>query len=229
MPRWDSCIVKTPDESFNERYTINKETGCWEWIGAVHDPNGKYPYPQFSIIGKQINACRFSYEKYIECFDKKLKIFHTCNNKLCVNPSHLYVDKFSKTDLQRFEESFIKGNINECWEWKGLIDKKGYGFIGINQKNVFAHRYSYMTYKGEIPDGLVIRHTCDNPPCVNPNHLITGTPAQNVQDSFDRGRRQEAKCGTISGYASKKCRCEDCISAWSAYHKEYYINRIKSQ
>ena len=52
-----------------------------------------------------------------------------------------------------------------------------------------CHRYSYYLAKGDIPKGLVIRHTCDNPNCINPDHLILGTQTDNVEDIYDRDRR----------------------------------------
>lgn len=51
-----------------------------------------------------------------------------------------------------------------------------------------AHRVAYERWVGPIPDGHVVRHRCDNPPCINPEHLITGTQGQNIQDMIDRGR-----------------------------------------
>ena len=56
-------------------------------------------------------------------------------------------------------------------------------------KTVSAHRVSYEAYNGEIPKGLVVRHKCDNPSCINPDHLELGTQQQNVADRENRGRR----------------------------------------
>lgn len=59
---------------------------------------------------------------------------------------------------------------------------------GIGTLTYISHLI-YEEHHGEIPDGLVVRHTCDNPPCINPDHLIIGTQAQNIQDMIDRGRK----------------------------------------
>lgn len=63
-----------------------------------------------------------------------------------------------------------------------------YGYINVKQKQVAAHRYSYQLNKGEIPEGLHILHECDNPTCVNPDHLRAGTPADNIKDMMNKGR-----------------------------------------
>ena len=68
----------------------------------------------------------------------------------------------------------------------------GYGRIGIKGKNILAHRYSYELAHGEIPPGLIICHTCDNPLCVRPAHLYAGTNQDNVNDSMRRGRNGRA-------------------------------------
>jgi hypothetical protein len=70
-------------------------------------------------------------------------------------------------------------------------DNFGYVHIrigGRHGKNEKVHRVAYRLQKGEIPDGMVVRHTCDQPSCLNPDHLIIGTHAQNVADRVARNR-----------------------------------------
>jgi len=72
---------------------------------------------------------------------------------------------------------------NDCWEWREHTDN-GYGrFRGAR-----APRVAYEFAKGPIPDGMLVRHTCDNPRCCNPFHLILGTNSDNMQDALARGR-----------------------------------------
>ena len=68
-----------------------------------------------------------------------------------------------------------------CWLWTGAKDKDGYGVFSLGKKAQRAHRVAYKHWKGAIPQGHVIRHTCTNL-CVNPAHLLTGTQQQNMDD-----------------------------------------------
>lgn len=91
--------------------------------------------------------------------------------------------------VEYFWEKIELGEEHECWNWIGGIQSKGYGSFGIGEgKTALAHRVAYTLAKGAIPDGLVIRHKCDNRLCCNPNHLELGTVAQNNHDAVERGR-----------------------------------------
>ena len=75
-----------------------------------------------------------------------------------------------------------------CWDWKASTDKGGYAVMSHRHKTMRAHRSSWLLHHGEIPEGLIIRHRCDNPTCTNPRHLETGSVADNSQDMIERGR-----------------------------------------
>ena len=106
---------------------------------------------------------------------------------------------------KRFWRKVAKGQPNECWEWLGGKRTNGYGQIqegGKGSGTLSAHRTSYSIHFGKIPKGLVVMHKCDNPSCVNPNHLMLGTHKANILDMINKGRRVVvAPLGTENGKA----------------------------
>jgi hypothetical protein len=95
---------------------------------------------------------------------------------------------------ERFESKYIPEPNSGCWLWMGARVSKGYGSIRIADKIIAAHRLSWKLHKGEIPENSHVLHTCDNPPCVNPDHLFLGTNDDNVQDKIAKGRLR-CECG----------------------------------
>ena len=102
---------------------------------------------------------------------------------------------------ERFWEKVNKGKPDQCWEWSGNRNRKGYGNMvvgtfGITRRTYPAHRLSYLIKHGSLPAGKVVRHKCDNPKCVNPNHLEIGLPVHNIRDAVERlGMNQGEKNG----------------------------------
>lgn len=82
---------------------------------------------------------------------------------------------------------------NGCIEWTGHKSKYGYGVIEISGKTKACHRVAWELHNGtEIPSGMFVCHSCDNPPCINPEHLWIGTASDNNLDAIRKGRRKTA-------------------------------------
>lgn len=103
------------------------------------------------------------------------------------------------TTLEKFLNQISVDENDElhCWVWTGACQTDGYGTLWDLElrkpdgkpTKLLAHRWAYDYYVGPIPKGEKVCHKCDNPPCVNPDHLFTGTQKDNVRDCIDKGRR----------------------------------------
>jgi hypothetical protein len=102
------------------------------------------------------------------------KCFKKNNITVCSDPCRLikYIDK-----------------INGCWLWNRSLGKHGYGEVNISGNQMRAHIASYIVFKGEIPKGMLVCHSCDIKNCINPEHLWLGTAKDNSTDMFNKGRR----------------------------------------
>lgn len=80
------------------------------------------------------------------------------------------------------------GDPDACWLWTAGCFDSGYGVFSYQRKNLRAHVVAYWLTSGEIPEGLILRHSCDTPRCCNPSHLQPGTNAENSADMVRRGR-----------------------------------------
>jgi hypothetical protein len=79
-----------------------------------------------------------------------------------------------------------------CWEWRGAKTTTGYGKIFFNCKARSAHRVSWEAFRGAIPDGMCVLHSCDNRICISPTHLFLGTNKDNQDDMYRKGRGRKA-------------------------------------
>ena len=101
---------------------------------------------------------------------------------------------FSEETISRiFSNIHYPGNNNECWEWVGYHNNRGYGNIGLFGTYHLAHRLVYQCYNGSISSNICVLHHCDNPKCVNPEHLFLGTRKDNINDMVNKHRQNSQK------------------------------------
>lgn len=118
----------------------------------------------------------------------------------CVVP---YVAKLKMARLEERFWSFVdkspnQGPNGDCWEWQGKRDQDGYGRFSVQNKAFKPHRFSYKLANGKLPEDLLVCHSCDNPPCVNPKHLFLGSNRDNMQDMVNKGRSLKGEANRVS-------------------------------
>lgn len=90
--------------------------------------------------------------------------------------------------VDRFWSWVDRRGPDECWEWRGTRHVRGYGHFSRDGRKFRAHRVAWELERGPIPEGMVVSHWCDNPPCVNPAHLMLTTQRINTIDAVNKGR-----------------------------------------
>lgn len=155
-------------------------------------------------------------------------------------------------DLSVKKRFFEKVNIcapRECWEWQASFYKCGYGQFSMcidgSWRPRQAHRMSWIIHCGQIPQGLLVCHSCDNKKCVNPHHLFLGTHKDNLRDMSSKGRsfhQQKTHCPKGHAYNEKNTsvvrgnsglkirRCKECkkIDGRARYWKDREPYKLKT-
>ena len=119
---------------------------------------------------------------------------------------------------------------DDCWNWLGYLDKDGYGQFSITRQTPIkiygkytakkAHRLGWELIYGPIPKKILVCHSCDNPPCCNPEHLFLGTQLENMQDAVKKGRLKGNTAGVRNHWA--KLTEEDVLEIRRLYQSGNY-------
>jgi transposase len=126
---------------------------------------------------------------------------------------------------ERFAEKYVIDAETGCWNWTGAKIPGGYGHLHQYRGNdIPAHRFSYECHIGPVPAGMIVRHTCDNPGCVNPNHLCLGTHVDNMKDMDRRGRARVLSAEQVSAILSMLE-----TKSQTAVAEEFGVNRATIQ
>lgn len=190
------------------------DSGCWQ-----------------SPVSTQIKVIHNGERKYLiralfDYFNKKYngKIKRSCGYTLCVNPDHLL--SFNSKDV--FWSNVSIGNDKDCWEWIALSGTNQYAQTHFNGKSIRCHRLAYELTYGEILDGMLVCHHCDNPPCCNPKHLFLGTHQDNIDDRERKGRNKLPK---VKGenHGNHKLTNNQIIKIRNLYSSGNYSYRLLSK
>ena len=141
---------------------------------------------------KQCSHCNEFKQRNTEYFyrdrSKKDGLRHLC--KVC-DLATIKTRRKKSFKRRSITEGQFWGQVNktdECWIWRGKVGQGKYGLVVFNDKWTTAHRVAWILTFGDIPNGLLVCHHCDNPPCVNPAHLFLGTNKDNAMDKVRKGR-----------------------------------------
>jgi len=175
------------------------KNGCHEWRGRFQSGA-----PLFVIERKRIFIRRFIYERNNGKILKGYWALPDCGNTACVSPEHLKLIAIRDVVLEGFTDgsrsSVQRPNTVEdfwakvikrsdgCWIFDGHRNSDGYGLFRFEWVQWKAHVLSYTIHSGPVPEGFEVCHSCDNPPCVNPDHLEAKTHLENLADCKKRGR-----------------------------------------
>jgi len=181
---------------FNKIEKSSDPAGCWLWKGGT----GTEGYGLLRFGGKPLFAHRAAWLVSGKSLPLGQILIQSCVNKLFCNPEHLMIRtksalpkrqeevQFNGKILSRFWRSVNKQTGDGCWNWIPGA-KHTYGRMKIYRVEYSAHRIAYHIQNGNIPEGLLVCHRCDNPRCVRGDHLFIGTYSDNSADMVSKDRQ----------------------------------------
>lgn len=140
-------------------------------------------------MSKEKVICKYCGKEYLDYSSKVAKGLSKFCSVKCAN-----IGKYKP-----FNERFVINEITGCHEWTGAKLYSGYGVIRHKGKSTGAHRVAWEMKNGPIPQGMFVCHKCDNPKCVNPDHLFIGTVRDNTKDMMQKGRHPAQKLARRQG------------------------------
>lgn len=167
---------------------VVKTENCWSWTGSKHHNGaGRFRKHPGSEIAHHVAWILSGHT--VEMGDH---LIQTCENKLCVNPSHMTTAYTTEGIIFRFWKNVLK--TETCWLWTGSKIGDGYGMMYISkEEKELTHRISWELHYGSKPGSLFVCHDCDTPICVRGSHLFLGTIQDNHADMVKKGRHPKAE------------------------------------
>lgn len=165
-------------DGFWSRIVRNDDNACWPWTGArssngqgISRWNGRQQRPAHRVAFFLVKG-----------YWPRGVVLHTCKTRDCCNPQHMI-----EGAAARLWSRIKRGEPSACWPWQGARNAAGYGHVSWHGRTVSSHRIVFFLAHGHWPN--VARHSCDEPSCCNPEHIVDGTHQDNVADCVTRGRR----------------------------------------
>ncbi len=188
---------------------------CHPWTGGFGSTGTPNMFVSKRTYPKTISARKYAWERDRGPVPKDKRVTNSCKNTACLNPAHLTLRPYTNDPERFWSKVDTSAGPRACWPWMGRRTKRNYGiFSKGHHGNRQAHRYSWELANGPIGDPMLfVCHHCDNPPCCNPLHHFLGTPKENNDDMWRKGR---GSCGPEHGKkrraAAKRTDLSECVA-----------------
>lgn len=171
--------------------------GKWRKVCSLDNCNEKHEakgycikhYERFLKHNDPHKSLHTEYCRIVSCGKKhKAKGFCVKHYARIKKKGEITQSIFDLSPQERLMSKMIINRETQCWEWQGCTIKDNYGMMVLNNIQHLTHRLSYELFFGEFDKELCVCHKCDNPICINPDHLFLGTHQDNMTDMKNKGR-----------------------------------------
>jgi hypothetical protein len=172
---------------------VEKTDACWLWCGTLSNGYGQCIDPW---TAKASSAARVAWRLSGRTIITGPMLRKLCRVSRCVRPEHHTYEHCEAYPLRPLVDRLLDRmeRKGDCWEWTGALTDGGYGAIETVGGTKRVHRVMWECVFGEIRDGLLVLHECDNRRCFNPEHLFLGTHEDNMADMVRKGRQARGEC-----------------------------------